>query len=358
MALTAIWTPDHRLHQPRNEVWIGIPIEGDEVPERGDIFRDTLVAMGVTPLRDIDHGTAPITAVHDSGMVAYLETAFDEWLAAGYVRDHGQDRIVSYVFPHPDATADLPTRWPESRAARAGVYCMDTTTVIGPGTYRAAVAAAQCALTAADQVLGGARASYAGVRPPGHHAGSTFFGGSCYLNNTAIASQYLIDHGVGTVAVIDIDAHHGNGTQQIFYRRPDVFYTSVHIDPATGWFPHFAGYSDEAGAGEGRGWNLNLPLQPGDGDQAFVEAVERACVAVGDRAADVLVVSAGVDSGAEDVNSPLFVTTEGFAAAGDLLEGLGLPTVLVQEGGYDLPSLADLLAAILTPFNTDGGTKS
>ena len=353
--LRAIWTADHRLHEPANEVWIGVPIVGDETPPRGEVMRDVLEEMGVSIGRPDPHGPGPIVAVHDDAMVSYLEDAYREWEAAGYPEDPGQARVVPYVFPHPDAVAMSRNRWPTSRAARAGVYCMDTTTVIGPGTYQAAISAIDASLTAADIVLDGGRAAYAAVRPPGHHAGTTFFGGSCYLNNAAVTAQYLIDNDVDLVAVVDMDAHHGNGTQQIFYERGDVIYLSTHIDPGEGWFPHFVGFADETGVGTGKGANLNVPLGVGDGDEAFLAGLGRLCTVVSESGAEVMVVSLGLDMAAADENSPLFVSTRGFALAGAMLAAVGKPVILIQEGGYDLASLRSDLSAILTPFSSAGG---
>lgn len=353
--MRAVWTAEHRLHQPSGEVWIGVPIEGDETPPRGEVMREVIESLGVVLEPPSPHGSAPILAVHDPGMVGYLETAYEEWEAAGYLEDPGQDRVVAYVFPHPDAVGMTTSHWPASPAARAGVYCMDTTTVIGPGTQEAARAAADACLTAADLVLGGERRAYAAVRPPGHHAGTTFFGGSCYLNNAAIAAQHLVSSGVSRVGIIDIDAHHGNGTQQIFYERSDVVYQSIHIDPGAGWFPHFVGFEDETGSGAGADSNHNHVLSPGDGDAEFLEALQRVCDEVGSSAVEAVVVSLGLDMAAADANSPLVVSTGGFGRAGVLLESLGLPMVLVQEGGYDLESLRTDLTAILTPLSSGGG---
>lgn len=353
--LRAVWTAEHRLHEPENEVWIGMPIKGDEVPARGEAMRAVLEVMGISPSAPEPHGLAPIIAIHDEAMVSYLESAYREWEIAGYPENPGQSRVVPYVFPHPDAVRMSARPWPASRAARAGVYCMDTTTVIGPGTYRAAIAAVDASLTAADIVLDGGRAAYAAVRPPGHHAGTTFFGGSCYLNNAAVAAQYLIDEGVEVVAIVDIDAHHGNGTQQIFYDRGDVLYLSIHIDPGEGWFPHFVGFSDENGSGPGAGANHNMLLAPGDGDDTFLAGVDRLCSIVVEAGADVVVVSLGLDMAAADENSPLLVSTRGFALAGEKLFELNRPTILVQEGGYDLASLESDLSAILTRFSSAGG---
>jgi len=356
MTLMAVWSPDHRLHQPAGEVWIGVPIEGDETPPRGEVMREVVVDLGIPLVDPEPHDPRSIHAVHDPGMVSYLASAHNEWEAAGYPTEHGQDNVIAYAFPHPDAIADVPRRWPESRAARAGVYCMDTTTAISQGTYRAAVAAVDCSLTAADLVLGGHGMAYAAVRPPGHHAGTTFFGGSCYLNNAAITAQYLGDRGA-KVAILDIDAHHGNGTQQIFYSRSDVLYVSIHIDPAAGWFPHFLGFADETGTGPGRGVNLNLPLAAEEGDGQLHAALERASGAITGHGADALVLSMGLDMATADENSPLNVTSGGFAVAGEIIGALGLPTVIVQEGGYDLASLRADLTATLSRLS-DFGTPS
>lgn len=350
MSLEAVWSEAHALHDPRGEVWIGLPLEGDEVPARGVVMRQVIDDLGMPVVPPRAHGLDPVLAVHNQEMVAYLETAYEEWAQAGYPESPGQDRVVAYVFPHPDALRHVAPHWPASRAARAGVFCMDTTTVIGPGTYEAARSAVDCALTAADTVLAGGRASYAAVRPPGHHAGTSYFGGSCYLNNAAITAQYLIDNGARSVGIIDIDAHHGNGTQQVFYDRADVGYLSLHIDPGAGWFPHFLGFSDETGIGAGEGANHNFPLLPGEGDDRFLDVLHRMCTQVEDAAYEAIVVSLGLDMASADENSPLQVTTNGFGQAGSMLAGLSKPMVLVQEGGYDLTSLRVDLTAILTPL--------
>lgn len=350
MTLTAVWSEDSLLHDPAGEVWIGIPITGDETPPRGEAMRRAVDAARLTVVGPEEHRPSAITAVHDPGMLTYLETAHDEWLAAGYADEHGQDRVVAYAFRHPGAFDHLGQRQPVSRAARAGVYCMDTCTTIGPGSFRGIRYAVDAALTAADVVLADNGDAYAAVRPPGHHAGTDYFGGSCYLNNAAITAQYLRNGGASRVGIIDVDAHHGNGTQQIFYERDDVVYTSAHVDPGEGWFPHWSGFSDETGAGRGKRLNCNIPLRPGSGDDEFSSAVEGLADVIAGTGCDFLVVSLGVDAGAEDENSPLLVTGDGFSQAAAAIAGLGLPTVLVQEGGYHLPSLEADLTSFLTRF--------
>jgi acetoin utilization deacetylase AcuC-like enzyme len=199
-------------------------------------------------------------------------------------------------------------------------------------------------------VAAGAASAYALCRPPGHHVTRSAYGGSCYLNNAAVAAQALREAGHARVAIVDIDAHHGNGTASIFYDRADVFYGSVHIDPAAGWFPHVVGFADETGTGAGAGTTLNLPLPPETGDDLWLEAIAVLAGAVRDHDASALVVSLGVDAGADDPNSPLRITRDGYAEAGRLMSDLGLPTVSVQEGGYVLGTLGGLVAGFLEPF--------
>lgn len=354
MTLTAVWSEEAFLHDPDGEVWIGLPLVGDEIPPRAAAMKRAIDRAALTVIGPEPHPDSAITAVHEPGMLAYLETAHDEWLAAGYAEENGQDRVVAYAFRHPGAFDHAGLVEPKSRAARAGVYCMDTCTTIGPGSYRGIRYAIDAALTAADLVLAGSANAYAAVRPPGHHAGTGYFGGSCYLNNVAVTAQYLRDEGVGRVGIVDLDAHHGNGTQQIFYERDDVVYTSVHVDPGEGWFPHWSGFAREVGSAAGTGFNLNLPLLAGAGDEEIVDAVEAMTDMVVTNRCDALVVSLGVDAGVSDENSPLLVTTTGFARVGELLASVGVPTVLVQEGGYHIPSLEEDLAAILSRFSRAG----
>jgi acetoin utilization deacetylase AcuC-like enzyme len=231
-----------------------------------------------------------------------------------------------------------------SPAHRVGRFCYDTMTLVGPGSWAAIRGAADAALTAADLVRSGHRLAYALCRPPGHHATAGAYGGSCYLNNAAIAAQALRAAGARRVAVIDIDAHHGNGTQMIFYGRADVWYGSLHVDPGAGWFPHYAGYAGERGSGAGEGFNRNLPLAPGTGDDDWLAALDLLGGEVAALGVDAVVVSLGLDAAAADPESPLRVTEAGYFAAGRRVAALG-PAVLVQEGGYDLPSLGGLAVA-------------
>ena len=351
MSLIAVWGEGAFAHDPEGEVWIGVQIEGDETPERASVMKEAIDSVAATVIGPDDHPDSAITSVHDPGMLDYLRTAHDRWVEAGYPEDPGQERVVAYAFRHPGAFGHVADRLPRSRTAMAGVYCMDTCTVIGPNSYRGIRYAVNATLTAADRVLSG-RHAYAAVRPPGHHAGTNYFGGSCYLNNAAIGAHYLVTETGARVGIIDVDAHHGNGTQQIFYERDDVLYTSVHVDPGEGWFPHWCGFVDETGTGVGSGWNKNFPLAPGSDDDRFVSTVEAAAEAVVAGRCETLVVSLGLDAAAADPESPLSVTNSGFGAVADVLVGLDIPTLLVQEGGYDLLALKEDLTAILTRFSS------
>jgi acetoin utilization deacetylase AcuC-like enzyme len=288
---------------------------------------------------------AALLAVHDGELLDYLSSAWREWEAAGLDRDPGQDRVVPYLFPHPSLFTGFPPVRAAAIGARAGQFAYDTMTLIGPGTWEAARAAAESALTAADLVREGEPAAYACCRPPGHHATRGSFGGSCYLNNAAAAAQRLRSS-FARVAVIDVDAHHGNGTQAIFWDDADVLVGSVHVDPGAGWFPHFLGFADETGGGA----NRNLPLAPGSGDELWVAAVGELAAWARAGGAEALVVALGVDAADGDPESPLEVTPAGFRAAGETLGELRLPTVLVQEGGYDLASIGPLVGAVLEGF--------
>lgn len=340
LTIPVVWSDGCLLHEPGGEVWIGLPDPGNEVPARVTAIRDALVGAGASLVQAEAHNDEPLLAVHDEGLVAYLRSAWSQWREAGYPDDPGQDRVVPYLFPHPGLLAGREPRVPTAMSARAGLYAFDTMTPIGARTWEAARAAVDVALTAADLVLGGARTAYACTRPPGHHVTRSAYGGSCYLNNSAVAAQYLRNGGCSSVAIVDVDAHQGNGAQAIFGDRDDVLTGSVHVDPGAGWFPHFLGFEDESSEA-----NRNLPLQPGDGDEEWIAAV--AGLADWARGADALVVALGVDAAEGDPTSPLRVTAMGFEEGGRILGALDRPTVVVQEGGYDLPALGGLVLAAL-----------
>jgi acetoin utilization deacetylase AcuC-like enzyme len=354
--MPVVWSDRHRGHAPDGGYWLGIRIAGDEEPERGDVLRDGLLAAGRRIVEPPDLGLDPILAVHDADFVDCLRRAHSEWVAAGHDIEPGQAHVVPYVFAMPGfAARHRSDRRPATIRAEIGLYATDTMTLISAGTFDAACSAVHCSVTAADLVLAGEPAAYAAVRPPGHHAGPAYFGGSCYFNNAAASAQRLRDHGHARVAIVDLDAHQGNGTQEIFWDRADVLYASVHVDPAAGWYPHFVGYADELGGGTGQGATLNMPMAPGTGDGPWLEALDHIAHTVHDHGATALVVSLGVDAAADDPESPLQITAAGFRAARATMGALGLPTVFVQEGGYDLPRLVPLILQVLEGFEEAHG---
>jgi acetoin utilization deacetylase AcuC-like enzyme len=357
LELPVVWSDRHDLHRPGGEVWVGVRTAGTEVPERAERIGAAVTAAGGELVPATRHDDRALLAVHDRELLDYLQAAWRDWEAAGLTVEPGQDRVVPYLFPHPGLLGGLAAPIPAAAGARAGRFAYDTMTLIGPGTWEAARGAADAALTAADLVLAGAPVAYACCRPPGHHATAGAFGGSCYLNNGAIAAARLRDPTPAPVAVLDVDAHHGNGTQAIFYEQPEVLTGSVHVDPGAGWFPHFLGFAEETGADAGAGANRNLPLAPGCGDEEWLAAVAELCDWVADRGAGALVVALGVDAAAGDPESPLRVSAGGYHDAGRLLGALELPTVVVQEGGYELDSIGELVRTTLAGI-VAGGRKT
>jgi acetoin utilization deacetylase AcuC-like enzyme len=339
LAMPAVWSEDCRLHDPAAEIWIGVRTPAVETAARTDAILEALRGAGAEVVGAVRHEDPALVAVHDPALLDYLASAWADWDEAGLPVKPGQDRVVPYIFAHAALTSSPAV--PTAVWARSGYFTYDTMTLVGPGTWEAARAAADSALTAVELVLDGAPAAYACCRPPGHHACRSCHGGSCYLNNAAIAAAELASRVDGRVAVLDIDAHHGNGTQEIFWDRSDVLVGSVHVDPGAGWFPHFVGFAAETGDGA----NWNLPLPPGSGDDVWLEAVRELAVWAGGAAA--LVVPLGVDAAAGDPESPLRVSNTGFREAGRILGELGLPTVVVQEGGYDLKTIGPLVLETL-----------
>ena len=339
--IRVVRSAEARRHVPGAEIWLGMRTPGTEVPERVDAIE---AALGDWPVVEATaHGDEVLLDVHDARLVEHVRTVWERW------GEYGADRVVPYLFPTPGLLGGLPLREPPAVHGAAGMYGYDTMTLIGPGTWEAARAAIDVALTCVDEVGDGV--IYGLTRPPGHHVTRSAYGGSCYLNNAAVAAQALRRAGHPRVAIVDIDAHHGNGTQDVFYARGDVLYASLHVDPGAGWFPHYAGFADEVGVGEGLAANLNIPLAPGTGDMRWLDAIMRIVQQVMDFGATAMVLSLGVDAAADDPESPLEITKSGYFRAGELLGALELPTVALQEGGYHLPTLGSLVRATLEGLN-------
>jgi acetoin utilization deacetylase AcuC-like enzyme len=331
-------TTDHAAHDPDRFTLAGDVRRYWEIPARADALLGALRAGGLATRPAGSHGLAPISRIHDQDYLTFLQTAFSRFQAQP--NPAPILRAQAYAVRH---KAHLP----QALLGQAGWYLSSASAPIVAATWAAAVGSADAASDAADLVLADDRFAYALCRPPGHHAHTDMAGGFCYLNNAAIAAQRMLDAGTGPVAILDFDVHHGNGTQQIFYPRDDVFYVSVHGDPAM-LYPWYAGYADETGEGSGLGWNLNLPLPPGTQNDAFVAAVAQGAEAIAAKRPAALIVSLGFDAQAGDPAANLAVDAAGFQAVGRLVAGLGLPTALIQEGGYLVERLGDNVTAFLT----------
>ncbi|RZL86358.1 MAG: histone deacetylase family protein [Variovorax sp.] len=300
-----------------------------EVPARADFVLQELARRGLGPIETpATFDDAVIARVHAPRYLDFLRVAWAEWIGLDPANAQ-RDAFPSY-WPIRTFRSDV---LPASFAARMGLFSYDAGSPLTAGTWAAAHAGAGCAIGAAEAVLAGERAAFALTRPPGHHAGADFFGGYCFLNNAAIAAQTLRDAGMARVAVLDIDYHHGNGTQAIFWERADVHFTSLHGDPHTE-YPYYLGYADEQGAGAGLGFNRNLPLPRGTGFAAWRTALAAALQGIAAFGADALVVSLGLDTFAGDPIAGFTLQSADYLAVGDDLARAGLPTVFVFEGGY------------------------
>jgi acetoin utilization deacetylase AcuC-like enzyme len=341
--MKVVYTPRHLAHDVTHETYLGVAIPANEVAERAEIIRATLVADGGFALVDpAEHGLDPILAVHDPGLVRFVEEA---WSQAGR-EEIGRAFLVADTYPvramfegmSHAALARL--REPRAIGGRTGWWGLDSGNPLVAGTYEAARWAVDVALTTTDLVLAGETSAYGLCRPPGHHAARSMAGGYCFFNNAAIAVEAIVGRTGEPVAILDLDVHHGNGTQQIFWRREDVFYASIHADPAD-LYPFYLGYPDEVGEGPGEGANLNLPLPAGTGDAAYLEAVDRALDAIARTSGSVVVVSLGFDTFGQDPIGTFALTTPVYHEIGRRTASLGRRLVILQEGGYHRPSLGE-----------------
>ena len=333
-----VYSSTHAQHDPGFEITGGRRLAAYEVSARAEAIRAVLDADPAFELDGLaEHGPDPIIAVHDPALVRYLESAWSEWLRAGT----GAEAIVPDTILHPSLrTGSGAAAEPESPCGRVGFWCFDTATPIVAGTYAAARASVDVALTAADLVLDGEPMAYGLCRPPGHHAARALFGGYCFFNNAAIAAESLARRSGGPVAILDVDYHHGNGSQQIFWERPDVAYASLHADPRRA-FPYFTGHADETGGGHGAGATFDQPLPAGTDDTAYLAAIDRALDWLDGRSPQLVVVSLGLDTYGQDPIGDLALTTPVYHEVGRRVAAAGRPLVILQEGGYHLPTLGE-----------------
>ncbi len=335
----------HAQHQGKVEMFRGALVPCFEVPARADhvlaeLQRRRLGAV----LEPQAFDEAALTAIHSPRYLNFLATAWDQWVALDAA--NADKDILPSVWPTRTFRTDIE---PDNFAAKVGLYSYDAGTPFTSGTWVAAREGAHCALSAAQAVLAGDRAAFALSRPPGHHAGADFFGGYCFLNNAALAAQHLRLAGMKKVAVLDVDYHHGNGTQAIFYDRPDVYFASIHGDPRTE-YPFYLGHADETGSGAGLGANLNLPLPRGTDYATWAQALETALAGIARFGADALVVSLGMDTFEGDPISGFKLKTDDYLRIGERLAKAGLPTVFIFEGGYAVEEVGVNAVNVLQGF--------
>lgn len=336
-----VFNPFQAEHAPEFEFFRGKKVPCFETPARFEIIREAIAREGWAMEAARPFPDAVLRKVHEARYLDFLAGAWAEWAASG-----NEDDAFPCVWPVRGMRTELT---PENFAARLGLFSFDTGSPLAAGTWQAARAGADCALSAAQALIAGERSAFALTRPPGHHAGANFFGGYCFLNNAAIAAQALREAGAMRVAILDVDYHHGNGTQDIFYSRGDVFFASLHGDPRTE-YPFFLGHADEHGTGAGDGCNLNLPLPAGASTPDWFAALDIALAAIGRFAPEALVVSLGVDAFAGDPISKFRLQTADFGRLGTRLRQAGLPTLFVLEGGYAVEEIGANVVATLRPF--------
>jgi acetoin utilization deacetylase AcuC-like enzyme len=332
--------PDQARHAPRFFLMRGRVRPNFEVPARAAALGEGLAALGIAAVVPPAAPHVALLRAHEPRYLDFLRDAPAEWAA---LPDPGEE-VIGNVHPTPEMIAQG-ARQPAGLVGRAGWFTADTACPIGPGTWEAALGAAACAHAAAEEAAAG-RTAYALCRPPGHHAYAARAGGHCYINNAAVAVETLRAAGAARVAVLDIDSHHGNGTQGIFWKRADVLTVSVHGDPHR-YYPWFVGHAGERGAGPGTGCNLNLPLAQSTGDEAWLAAIGHGLRAIADFRADALVLSLGFDASAQEPLGFLRVTPDGFARAAEAISGARLPTAIIQEGGYAVEVIGTLLEGFL-----------
>ena len=342
----AYFSDDQLRHHGKTFIVAGEKKPIPEVPERAEILRGAVGRLGLDLHTPNDAGLAPIAAIHDAQYLNFLQTIHDEWQDVG-----GAEQVIPNIHPF-----DRNGPYPRHPAGKAGFHLGDTSCPVSPTTWHSAYASAQTAIAAARHVREqGAKTAYALCRPPGHHASGNIAGGFCYLNNSAIAAAEL-RRKYDRVAILDVDLHHGNGTQHVFYDRSDVMTLSIHADPMD-FYPFYWGHAEEAGAQDGLGFNHNQPLPLGSGDAVFLDALDRALAKIDDFGADAVVIALGLDASRDDPFGGLTVSPDGFARIGEKIGTLSCPTVLVQEGGYVSETLAENLYQFISGFGATTKTN-
>lgn len=339
--MLTVYTDAHRHQDGQYEFIDGMLKPPVENPRRADVILARVREVGLGEVvGPRDFGRAPLARVHKERFLGFLESAHERWRES-----HGDYDALPLDWP----VRGMRQIEPDAIDGKLSYFSFDAGSPITRGTWTAASAAANVALTGGALLREGERAAFSLCRPPGHHAAADLYGGYCFLNNAAIAAQALRDAGAERVAILDVDYHHGNGTQTIFYARPDVLYASLHADPRQE-FPFFLGYADERGEGAGEGANLNYPMPWGTAFDVWREALADACRRIADYGPEVLVVSLGVDTYKEDPISRFRLESEDYLVAGERIAGMGTPTLFVMEGGYAIEALGVNTVNVLTGF--------
>lgn len=341
--MRAVYTDLHAVHAPKTYLRNGKVSPYKDVPERVVSMLDVARDLGFDIVAPRDFGEAPLLRVHSTEYLHFLATAFERWQVLVADGD-GSD----FAYADRYSVRHYQNRLPSSIQGQIGYYLSGSSVPIVESTYTAIVASANTALEAAEALLAGDRAAYAICRPPGHHAYRDLAGGYCYLNNTALAVEHLKTR-FPRIAVFDVDVHHGNGTQGLFYERGDVFFSSIHADPNHA-YPFYSGYADETGKGAGAGTTLNLPLPIGTSDAVYFEALASAIGAIRRFDPDALVISLGLDAHRDDPQGLFALSTDAFRVIGEVIGEMDLPTLFVQEGGYAVGDVGASLAAFMRGY--------
>ena len=340
--MKTIFSPLHAGHSGQLELVAGAIVPGFEKPSRAEIVKARVEAVKLGPIEEpTAHDLAAVKRVHRPDYIDFLPTVWPAWEASGR-----GGSALPFTWPTRGLRGDVV---PDAIEAKLGYYSFDAGAPFVKGTWAAIKSSYETALTAAALVKGGQRAAFALCRPPGHHAGAAFMGGYCFINNAAVAAQWFRDQGAARVSILDVDYHHGNGTQEIFYSRADVQVLNLHGDPMTE-YPFFLGHADERGAGPGEGYNVNYPLPFGTAWEQWSAALEDACTKLAAYAPDVVVVSLGVDTFEKDPISQFKLVSADYPKIGARIAKLGLPTLFVMEGGYAVEEIGVNAVGVLTGF--------
>ncbi len=337
--MRVFYSEKHKLRDAKTELHGGLLVKPFEGPFRAEWI---LAAVRDAGFVDVaapgEHGPETALKVHDAGYLEFLRTCWERWQAQGF-----EGEAIATSFP---CRRSQTGRVPKNIDGALGYYANSAETAISGGTYEAAIASMDVAISGADWLAGGNRLAFSLCRPPGHHAGIDLFGGYCFINNAAVAAQWLIDRGAGRVAILDVDFHHGNGTQDITYRRDDIFFASLHGEPQDA-FPFFMGYADETGEGPGNGLNANYPMPSGTTWDVWSSALADALGRIRTCGAEAIVLSLGVDTFEEDPISFFRLKSEDYLRMGEMVAASGLPVFTVMEGGYGVPQIGLNVANVL-----------